>query len=165
MKSFFTAILLSVFAFSAQAAFPGEQVWNASITNNQMTCGIDYAGGTPVEGGILTKGESGTSNSKAITFDIKANVQQVSWKITEAKLVQNTGRFNFDDNLLNVNDKDKTSIYINDQEYSWPDAAQNKQLQSGVKVVKLAPKINLDQDSFPMGTTRITGKIVVTCAN
>ena len=29
----------------------------------------------------------------------------------------------------------------------------------------LAPKINLDATEFPLGTTKIQGKIVVTCSN
>ncbi len=161
MKKIMIAIaLLSTTAFANAAS---EQVWNASLTNSQITCGIDYTGGTPVEGGILTANESGTNTSKAISFTLIANTQNVNWQITEAKLVQNTGRFDFSDNLLSVNDKTKTSVYINDQEYAWPDAAQAKALASNSRVIKLAPKINLEQSAYPLGTTRIQGKIVINC--
>ena len=166
MKKILIAVATSMAltSVSAFADYPSEQVWNATLTNNQITCGIDYANANQT-GGILTSSESSTDTAKAVVFNVKANTSVVDWKITEAKLTQNTGRFDFDDNLMNVGDKTKTSLFVNNQEYAWTDAAQNQQLAQGVKVIRLAPKINLAQEEFPTGTTTIQGKIVVSCSN
>lgn len=163
----FIYAILSVFLVSlnASAAFPGEQVWNASITNNQITCGIDYPNGSPIEGGILTAGESGTDGSKAITFNLRTNTPTVAWKLTEAKIVNNTGRYSFGDDLTQISSTADTSVYVNNTEYSWAQAMQAHNVNSNTTVVKLAPKINMDQSLMPVGTTRIQGKIVVICSN
>ena len=149
----------------AHAAFPGEQVWDAEISNSQQTCGIDYPSGSTRVGGILTQGETGSTGAKGITFDLKTNAKNMSWKITEAKLTQNTGRYDFDDNLMNVSDVSKTSIFVNDQEYAWSQVNQERVLTAKAKTLTLAPKINVLQQDLPLGTTHIQGKIVVTCSN
>ena len=159
------ALIGAMFCSVAHADFPGEQVWDAEISNDQQTCGIDYPANTSRVGGILTQGESGSTGAKGITFDLKTNAQYMSWRITEAKLTQNTGRYDFDDNLMNVSDRNKTSLFVNDQEYAWTDVNQERVLQTKSKTLTLAPKINLLQQDLPIGTTHIQGKIVVTCSN
>ncbi|WP_368762023.1 hypothetical protein [Klebsiella pneumoniae] len=165
MKKSILTIVLALASTSALADFPGEQVWNASISNNQVTCGIDYPNGSPIEGGILTAGESGTDTGKAITFLLRTNTANASWKLTEAKLVSNTGRFTFGDDLTAISSKTDTSVFINNAEYSWSEALQAHNLGTNAKTLKLAPKINMEQQYLPTGTTRIQGKIVVTCSN
>lgn len=157
------ALLASAMSFTAQAAFPAEQVWEATYTNTQQVCGIDYSNSSTT-GQILTKGETNTDSDKAIQFDLKSNTKNVAWKITEAKVVDNAGRFDFSDNLLTVNDRTKTSLYVNNIEYDWTQATQNHTVKPKDKI-RLAPKINLDATEFPQGTTKIQGKIVVTCSN
>lgn len=148
---------------SAYAGFAGEQVWEATLNNQQKVCGIDYAGNNG-QGTILTKGESSTDTNKAIAFNLKSNTRNASWKVTEAKLVEGQGRFDFDDNLLNVGDKNKTSLFVNNSEYEWTAVQQERSVDPKGQL-KLAPRINLDQTEFPLGTTKIQGKIVITCAN
>lgn len=151
------------FASTVYAGFAGEQVWEATLNNQQKVCGIDYAGNNG-QGTILTKGESSTDTNKAIAFNLKSNTRNASWKITEAKLVEGNGRFDFDDNLLNVGDKSKTSLFLNNSEYEWTSVQQERNVDPRGQI-KLAPRINLDQTEFPLGTTKIQGKIVITCAN
>lgn len=167
MKHLYTIIALFMITLSTSvlAAYPSEQVWNASITNNQITCGIDYPNGSPIEGGILTAGESGTDGSKAITFNLRTNTPTVAWKLTEAKIVNNTNRYSFGDDLTQISSTSDTSVYVNNTEYSWAQAMQTHNVNSNTTVVKLAPKINMDQSLLPTGTTRIQGKIVVICSN
>lgn len=160
------AILSSaLFTTAANAAFANEQVWDAEITNTQQTCGLDYATGSTRVGGILTQNESQSSGPKGITMNLKTNAKNMSWKITEAKLTQNTGRFDFDDNLLNVSDVNKTSLVVNDREYAWTNVTSEQTLQTNSKTLTLAPKINMQQQDLPLGVTHIQGKIVVTCSN
>ena len=158
-------VIGALMSIPAHAAFPGEQVWDAEISNSQQTCGIDYPSGSTRVGGILTQGETGSTGSKGITFYLKTNAKNMSWKITEAKLTQNTGRYDFDDNLMNVSDVSKTSIFVNDQEYAWSQVNQERVLTAKAKTLTLAPKINMLQQDLPLGTTHIQGKIVVTCSN
>ena len=80
-------------------------------------------------------------------------------------MTQNTGRYDFDDNLMNVSDVSKTSIFVNDQEYAWNQVNQERVLTAKAKTLTLAPKINMLQQDLPLGTTHIQGKIVVTCSN
>lgn len=155
--------LASSLSISANAAFPAEQVWEATHTNTQQVCGIDYSN-SATTGQILTKGESNTDSSKAIQFDLKSNTKNLNWKITEAKIVDNAGRFDFNDDLLTVNDRNLTSLYVNNVEYDWSQATQNHSVDPKAKI-RLAPKINLDATEFPLGTTKVQGKIVVTCSN
>lgn len=150
------------FASTANAGFAGEQVWEATLNNQQKVCGIDYAGNNG-QGTILTKGESSTDTSKAISFNLKSNTRNMTWKVTEAKLVEGQGRFDFDDNLLNVGDKAKTSLFVNNSEYEWTSVNQERSVDPKGKI-NLAPRINLDATEFPLGTTKIQGKIVVTCS-
>lgn len=156
-------ILASSMTITANAAFPAEQVWEATHTNNQQVCGIDYSS-SATTGQILTKGESNTDSSKAIQFDLKSNTTQMNWKITEAKVVDNAGRFEFNDDLLTITDRSQTSLYVNNVEYDWSQVNQNHSVDPKAKI-RLAPKINLDATEFPLGTTKIQGKIVVTCSN
>lgn len=144
-------------------AMPKEQVWEATHTNTQQVCGIDYSG-SRASGQILTKGEQGTDSDKAISFKMKANTRHMTWKITEAKIVDNSGQFDFDDDLLKVSQKDLTSLYVNNVEYDWT-SVRTDQVTNPKATLKLAPKINLDATEFPLGTTKIQGKIVVTCTN
>lgn len=163
MKKILLAIFATSVSFSALAAFPAEQVWEATHTNSQQVCGIDYSN-TKAAGQILTKDESNTDSSKAIQFDLKANTKKVAWKITEAKITDNAGRFNFNDDLTTITDLTQTSLYVNNVEYAWSQAKQDHTVDSKDKI-RLAPKINLDATEFPVGTTKIQGKIVVTCSN
>ena len=156
-------IIASLFIAPSICFAANEQVWEATHTNTQQVCGIDYANSKGA-GQILTKGESNTDSSKAIEFKLKANTQRITWKITEAKVVENAGRFDFDDNLLNVNNKELTSLYVNNTEYDWSQSQQDHNIGTKDKI-RLAPKINLDATEFPLGTTKIQGKIVVTCSN
>lgn len=157
------AILASSITLTANAAFPAEQVWEATHTNTQQVCGIDYSN-SATTGQILTKGEANTDSAKAIQFDLKSNTAKMNWKITEAKVVDNAGRFNFKDDLLTVTDRSQTSLYVNNVEYDWSQVNQNHSVDPKAKI-RLAPKINLDATEFPLGTTKIQGKIVVTCSN
>lgn len=157
------AILASSMTLTANAAFPAEQVWEATHTNTQQVCGIDYSN-SATTGQILTKGEANTDSAKAIQFDLKSNTAKMNWKITEAKVVDNAGRFNFKDDLLTVTDRSQTSLYVNNVEYDWSQVNQNHSVDPKAKI-RLAPKINLDATEFPLGTTKIQGKIVVTCSN
>ncbi|MEQ5091643.1 hypothetical protein ABN224_16755 [Providencia rettgeri] len=150
--------------FSVLADYPSEQIWNASITNTQISCGIDYPNGSPVEGEILTAGESGTDN-KAITFLLRYNTPQASWKLTEANIISNNGRFNFSDNLTSISTKNDTSLFVNNAEFTWAEASQAHNITGNAKILKLAPKINMDKQFLPTGLTRIQGKIVITCSN
>lgn len=156
---------LSFASSAAMAGYTGEQVWNASITNTQQTCGIDFANNASQTGGILVSNEQGSDNSKAIDFLLKANTANVTWAITEAHLTSNTGRFAFADDLTTVNDKSQTSVYVNNQEYSWTDATQPHTIAGNTKQINIAPKINMDQTSMPLGTSVIQGKLKVTCSN
>lgn len=163
----FKKILLSialVTSTSAMAAFPAEQVWEATHTNNRQVCGIHYPNGSTATGQILTKGESNTDSSKAIVFDLKSNTKAMSWKITEAKITDNAGRFDFNDDLLKVTDRNQSSLFVNNREYDWSQVTQEQPIDPKAKI-RLAPKINLDATEFPLGTTKIQGKIVVTCSN
>lgn len=158
------AIAISAATMStAYAGWAGEQVWEAVHTNTQQVCGIDANSGT-ASGQILTAGETGTDSGKAIEFKLKANTRNMTYKITEAKLVENTGRFDFADNLLTVGDAAKTSLFVNNQEINWTAANQDRSVDPKGKI-RLAPKINLDATEMPVGTTKIQGKIVVTCSN
>lgn len=157
------AILASSMTLTANAAFPAEQVWEATHTNTQQVCGIDYSN-SATTGQILTKGEANTDSAKAIQFDLKSNTAKMNWKITEAKVVDNAGRFNFNNDLLTVTDRSQTSLYVNNVEYDWSQVNQNHSVDPKAKI-RLAPKINLDATEFPLGTTKIQGKIVVTCSN
>ena len=157
------AILASSMTLTANAAFPAEQVWEATHTNTQQVCGIDYSN-SATTGQILTTGEANTDSAKAIQFDLKSNTAKMNWKITEAKVVDNAGRFNFKDDLLTVTDRSQTSLYVNNVEYDWSQVNQNHSVDPKAKI-RLAPKINLDATEFPLGTTKIQGKIVVTCSN
>lgn len=157
------ALVASAMSLTTQAAFPSEQVWEATRTNSQQVCGIDYTNSSKV-GQILVKGEAGTDGEGAIEFDLKSNTRQMAWKVTEAKLVENAGRFNFNDDLLTVNDRNQTSLYVNNTEYDWSQVSQDHPVDPKAKI-RLAPKINLDATEFPTGTTKIQGKIVVTCSN
>lgn len=141
---------------------PGEQVWEAVYTQNNRVCGVEYNSGYQV-GGILTKNEQGTDTNKAITFQVKANTHDVYWKITEAKLIDNREAFDFNENLMTQVNNEKTSVYVNNREFSWADAKVDQYIQKQDKYIKIAPKINLDDTDMPYGTTRIQGKIVVTC--
>lgn len=163
----FKKILLSialVTSTSAMAAFPAEQVWEATHTNTNQVCGIHYPNGSIATGQILTKGESNTDSSKAIVFDLKSNTKAMSWKITEAKITDNAGRFDFNDDLLKVTDRNQSSLFVNNREYDWSQVTQEQPIDPKAKI-RLAPKINLDATEFPLGTTKIQGKIVVTCSN
>lgn len=157
------AVLTALSLGTAHAA--GEQVWNAEINNTQKSCGIDFAPGSTQVGGILLQGESQSSSQKGLTFNLTSNTRQTSWSITEAKITQNAGRFAFDDNLLNVGGTNLTSVVVNDKEYAWSQVNQERQLQSNERRITLAPKINMQQQELPLGTTRIQGKIVLTCAD
>lgn len=163
IKKLLSAALLMSASVAAIAAFPSEKVWEATHTNTQQVCGIDYSNSV-TNGQILTKGESNTDGAKAIQFDLKANTRQIGWKITEAKITDNAGRFNFSDDLLTISDKNQTSLIVNNVEYDWIQAGQNHNVDPKSKI-RLAPKINLDATEFPLGTTKIQGKIVVTCSN
>lgn len=163
----FKKILLSialVTSTAAMAAFPAEQVWEATHTNTHQVCGIHYPNGSIATGQILTKGESNTDSSKAIVFDLKSNTKAMSWKITEAKITENAGRFDFNDDLLKVTDRNQSSLFVNNKEYDWSQVTQEQPVDPKAKI-RLAPKINLDATEFPLGTTKIQGKIVVTCSN
>lgn len=166
LRSILVAMVTGSFLFSAtvaNASFPSEQVWEAQIQNNQRVCGVEYKNGY-AKGGILVKGETGTDNGKAITFKLKANTPQVSWKITDAKLIDNRTEYDFDENLSNISTKDKTSVFVNNQEYSWVEAKQEHTVAKQTEV-KLVPKINMEQQDLPYGTTTMQGKLVVTCSN
>lgn len=156
-----TALVLST--ASAMAAFPSEQVWEATHTNNQQVCGINSASSN-ASGQILTKGESSTDGAKAIVFDLKSNTKNMSWKITEAKITDNAGRFDFNDNLLQVKDRNQSSLFVNNTEYDWERVGEEQSVDPKAKL-RLAPKINLDATEFPLGQTKIQGKIVVTCSS
>ena len=88
----------------------------------------------------------------------------MSWKITEAKITDNAGRFDFNDDLLKVTDRKQSSLFVNNKEYDWSQVTQEQPVDPKAKI-RLAPKINLDATEFPLGTTKIQGKIVVTCSN
>lgn len=163
LKKLLVVATFSLCASMANASFPTEQVWEATHTNTQQVCGIDYSNSKGT-GQILTKGEQGTDTAKAIQFDLKANTRTLSWKITEAKIVDNAGRFDFSDNLMTITDRTQTSLFVNNTEYDWSQSAQAHVVDPRSKL-KLAPKINLDATEFPLGTTKIQGKIVVTCSN
>lgn len=158
-------LLASATSTSAFAGFTGEQVWNAAITNTQQTCGIDYANGTQTDAGILVAGETGSSGSKAIDFTVKANTANIDWKITETHLVENTGRFSFPDSMVGISDTSLTSVFVNDTEYAWANAAQDHVIPNNVKTIAIAPKINMDQADLPVGETKIQAKLVLTCSN
>lgn len=155
---------ISLFASATANAVnaPNEQVWEAVYQNNNRVCGVEYNSGYQV-GGILTKNEQGTDTNKAITFQVKANTQDVYWKITEAKLIDNRDAFDFNENLMTQVTKDQTSVFVNNRELAWADAKVDQYIQKKDKYIKLVPKINLDETDMPYGTTRIQGKIVVTC--
>ena len=162
MKTIKVAVSVIALALSSSAFAANELVWDAEYNQTQISCGIDYANGVQV-GGILTKGESGTDNSKAINFVLTSNTTQKNWRLTEAKLTQGTGQYDFADNLLTVSDRNKTSVFVNNVEYAWTDAAQAQNIAGNTKTLALAPKINLDQQGFAYGVTHIQGKIVLTC--
>lgn len=164
MKNVKFAVTALVLSLSSTAFAAQEMVWDAEYTQTQMSCGIDFANGQQT-GGILLKGEQGTDNQKAVNFVLKSNTARQSWKLTEAKLTQNTGRFAFADNLMTISDRSQTSVFINNQEYAWSAAAQNQQIQGNSKTLAIAPKINLDAQEMPLGTTHIQGKVVLTCEN
>lgn len=105
LRSILASTVLAMSSLSAMA-FPSEQVWEAQIQNNQRVCGVEFKNGY-TKGGILVKGEQGTDNGKALTFKLKANTPQVTWKITEAKLIENRTEFDFDENLMNIQSKEK----------------------------------------------------------
>lgn len=156
---------ISVFASATVANAvnaPSEQVWEASIQNLQRTCGVEYKNGY-VRGGILVKGEQGTDNGKALAFKVKANTPQVSWKIIDAKLIDNRTSYDFNENLTQITTKDQTSVFVNNTEYSWSEAKQEHSVTKQSEI-KLVPKINMEQQDLPYGTTTIQGKLVVTCA-
>lgn len=158
-------IAISTFASATMANAvnaPQEQVWEAVIQNNNRVCGVEYNGGKQV-GGILTKAEQGTDSGKAITFRVKANTHDVYWKITEAKLIDNRDAYDFNENLMLQATKELTSVFVNNREYAWGDVQTPQYIQKKDKYIKLAPKINMDESDLPYGTTRIQGKIVVTC--
>ena len=158
-------IAISTFASATMANAvnaPGEQVWEEVYKQSNRVCGVEYNGGYQV-GGILTKNEQGTDTNKAITFRVKANTHDVYWKITEAKLTDNRDAFDFNENLMTQVTKDQTSVFVNNRELAWADAKVDQYIQKQDKYIKIAPKINLDDTDMPYGTTRIQGKIVVTC--
>ncbi len=158
-------IAISTFASATMANAvnaPGEQVCEAVYKPSQGVCGVEYNTCYQI-GGILTKNEQGTDSNKAITFRVKANTQDVYWKITEAKLTDNRESFDFNENLMTQVTKDKTSVFVNNREHAWADTKVDQYIQKQDKFIKIAPKINLDDTDMPYGTTRIQGKIVVTC--
>ncbi|QQV92184.1 hypothetical protein MOC16_gp272 [Klebsiella phage vB_KpM_FBKp24] len=162
MKSIKIAVSVIALALTSSAFAANELVWDAEYNQTQISCGIDYANGVQV-GGILLKGETGTNNSKAINFVLTSNTAQKNWRLTEAKLTQNTGRFDFADNLMTVSNRDQTSVFVNNVEYAWTDAAQAQNIAGNTKTLALAPKINLDAQQMPFGVTHIQGKLVLTC--
>lgn len=158
-------IAISSFAAASTASAvqaPSEQVWEATINNSQRVCGVEYDGARTI-GGILTKNEQGTDNSKAITFRVKANTHDVYWKITEAKIVENAQMFDFSDNLLTQTTKENTSVFVNGREYAWNDVRVDQYMKKTDKFIKIAPKLNMDETELPYGTTKIQGKLMVTC--
>lgn len=154
--------VMSTTAMAVQA--PQEQVWEATINNLQRVCGVEYNGAKSI-GGILTKNEQGTDNSKAITFRVKANTQDVYWKITEAKIIENQQGYDFNADLMTQATKANTSLFVNNREYAWADTRQEQYIQKQDKYIKLAPKINMDESELPFGTTKVQGKLVVTCGS
>lgn len=111
----------------------------------------------------MTKNGQGTDTNKAITFQVKANTHDVYWKITEAKLIDNREAFDFNEDLMTQATKDQTSVFVNNRELAWADAKVDHYIKKQDKYIKIAPKINLDDTDMPYGTTRIQGKIIVTC--
>lgn len=167
MKNTIKLLVLASLSFSSftMAGYTGEQVWNASVVNTQKTCGIDYADGASNTGGILTSGEQGTDNGKAVKFLLKANTANVNWSITESHLVGNAGRFDFADDLTTVNDRSKTSVFVNNTEYSWAEVTQPHSMQSNQKTINVAAKINMDRTELPVGETKIQSKLKVVCSD
>lgn len=53
---------------------------------------------------------------------------------------------------------------MNNQEFAWADAKQEHSVPKQSEI-KLVPKINMEQQDLPYGTTTIQGKLVVTCTN
>lgn len=153
---------LSMAAPSFAQVGKAEQVWDAEITNDTQTCQISNSNANHV-GGILLKGESQSSGPKGIAFDLTTNAPILEWQLTEAKITQNAGRFPFPDDLMGISSTNETSVVINDQEYAWANVNQAHALPSGQKHLTLAPKINMDKQNLPTGTTHIQGKIVITC--
>lgn len=155
------AIFIGLFTSVAQA--DTSQTFDAYVQNTQQICGINYSN-SKTSGEILTKGEQGTDSSKAIEFTVKSNTRYMTWKITEAHIVENADRFNFNPNLLLDTDRNDTSVYVNNNEYDWGQAQQENQITPN-GLLKIAPKINLDATELPLGSTHIQGKIVITCSN
>lgn len=175
MKKTFIAVALAFTAvsFSVPAAVnytAGEQVWEAVRTNTQRTCGIGFTDGSPQVGTILASGEQ-ANDGGSVRFSYKTNANNISWKITEAKIVDMTNRFSFGDDLYNGNvDKKDSSLFasVNNagyNEFSWNDVKGDRNFPTRQGTINLQPKINVASEDFPLGTTKIQGKIVVTCSN
>lgn len=138
------------------------QRWQASITNNQRVCGIEPVS-DPNAGGILVKGERGTDGRGSVKFTIHSNMQHTEWSVIDAHIVSAPNQFVFSDDLSTINDTRMTSVYVNDREYSWSNAAMPHALRSNYRVLNLEPKINMDRMDLPFGQTTIQGKLRVIC--
>lgn len=168
MKKVLSSIVLAtVMAFSAasQAAgdFPAEQVWEAQITNNARVCGLNYSAGSARIGEILTQSDA-LSSDRGVKFDVITNTREVSWKLTEAKITDMVSEYSFKgkDDLFQADRKD-SSVVVNNREYAWADTKTPQVLQKSERTIAIAPKLNIDKQMLPVGTTKIQGKVVITC--
>lgn len=164
------ALILSSNAFALAPNYSaGEQVWEATRTNNQKVCGIGLTGSNQI-GTILAAGETANSGG-SVKYGFKTNANRISWKITEVKIVDNTRRFSFSDDLYNANlGIDVASLFtsVNGSgfhEIAWNDVKSDKYFDTRQGIIELQPKINVNAEDFPLGTTKIQGKIVVTCSD
>lgn len=164
------ATIASVLSSSAMAVnySATEQVWEAERNNTQLTCGIGFADGSPLRGTILAQNEQ-PSVGGSVQFGFKTNANKITWKITEAKVTDNASNFTFSNDFFNT-DRNVTSLYasVNNagyNEYSWSDSHNDQNLPTKQGTIYLQPKINVPSEDFPLGTTKIQGKITVTCSN
>lgn len=173
MKKINIAITAIALAFSATAMSAvnysaGEQVWEAERNNTQRTCGIGISDGSPQRGRILAQNEQ-PNEGGSVQFGFKTNAQNITWKITEAKVTDNANQFSFSESFFST-EKSVTSLFasVNGTGYSelsWNDTRTPQALQTKQGTISLQPKINVPGEDFPLGTTKIQGKITVTCSN
>jgi|AGFT01.1.fsa_nt_gi hypothetical protein len=162
------ALVLSSSASANPNYSASEQVWEAQRTNNVKTCGIGFANGSTQIGRILAAGES-ASQDGAVRFAFKTNANQISWKISEAKITDNANRFTFSNDLLNTSTS-TSSLFssVNGAgftEQAWNVARNEQRLSTQSGTIDLQPKINVNAEDFPLGTTKVQGKIIVTCSD
>lgn len=162
------ALAMSSSVMAATNYSAGEQVWEAERNNTQRTCGIGMTDSSPQRGRILAQNELPDIGG-SVQFGFKTNAQNITWKITEAKVTDNANFFSFAESFFST-DKATTSLFASVNgggynELAWNDSRTPQTLQTKQGTIALQPKINVPGEDFPLGTTKIQGKITVTCSN